>query len=145
MKPYFESGGVTIYHGDCREILPQLTDRFDACITDPPYGLEFMGKEWDAPWKANWQNGGGFSKPGIGERKTEWPSFSANSRFGAANPTCATCGGRARGGCHCGNALLHPLPGNVGDLCADVVYNGDRPCRRHGRRAGAARVALVRG
>ena len=98
MKPYFESGGVTIYHGDCREILPQLTDRFDACITDPPYGLEFMGKEWDAPWKANWQNGGGFSKPGIGERKTEWPSFSANSRFGAANPTCATCGGRARGG-----------------------------------------------
>ena len=101
MKPYFESGGVTIYHGDCREILPQLTDRFDACITDPPYGLEFMGKEWDAPWKANWQNGGGFSKPGIGERKTEWPSFSANSRFGAAKPTCATCGGRARGAKRC--------------------------------------------
>jgi DNA modification methylase len=23
----------------------------DAIVTDPPYGLEFMGKEWDAPWK----------------------------------------------------------------------------------------------
>src|SRR6185503_4185306 len=24
----------------------------DAVVCDPPYGLEFMGKEWDAPWKA---------------------------------------------------------------------------------------------
>lgn len=46
---------------------------------------------------ASWQAGGGFSKPGIGERKTEWPSFSATSRYGTANPTCADCGGRLRG------------------------------------------------
>jgi DNA modification methylase len=24
----------------------------DAVVTDPPYGLEFMGREWDAPWKS---------------------------------------------------------------------------------------------
>ena len=24
MKPYFEEEGITIYHGDCREVLPQL-------------------------------------------------------------------------------------------------------------------------
>jgi 16S rRNA G966 N2-methylase RsmD len=24
-------------------------ERFHACFCDPPYGLEFMGKEWDAP------------------------------------------------------------------------------------------------
>ena len=24
MKPYYEEAGITIYHGDCREILPQL-------------------------------------------------------------------------------------------------------------------------
>jgi len=38
MKPYYKSGGVTIYHGDCREILPTL-DQVDAVVTDPPYGL----------------------------------------------------------------------------------------------------------
>ena len=26
-------------------------DSIDAIVTDPPYGLEFMGKQWDAPWK----------------------------------------------------------------------------------------------
>ena len=36
MKPYYESGGITIYHGDCREIMAGL-QRFDAIVTDPPY------------------------------------------------------------------------------------------------------------
>ena len=38
MKPYYEHAGITIYHGDCREILPQLP-KVDAVITDPPYGV----------------------------------------------------------------------------------------------------------
>jgi DNA modification methylase len=25
----------------------------DSIVTDPPYGLEFMGKHWDAPWKTD--------------------------------------------------------------------------------------------
>lgn len=37
MKPYYEHGGITIYHGDCREILPTL--KFDLVLTDPPYGV----------------------------------------------------------------------------------------------------------
>jgi len=37
MKPYYEHAGITIYHGDCREILPGLT--FDATLSDPPYGI----------------------------------------------------------------------------------------------------------
>ena len=36
MKPYFESGGVTIYHGDCRDVLPDLHD-VGLVVTDPPY------------------------------------------------------------------------------------------------------------
>jgi site-specific DNA-methyltransferase (adenine-specific) len=36
MKPYYEQDGITIYHGDCREILPGLAT-VDAIITDPPY------------------------------------------------------------------------------------------------------------
>jgi DNA modification methylase len=41
-KPYYEDSAVTIYHGDCREIVPQL-GRFDLLLTDPPYGL----KDWN--------------------------------------------------------------------------------------------------
>lgn len=38
MTPYYDHGGITIYHGDCREILPGL-GRFDLLLTDPPYGV----------------------------------------------------------------------------------------------------------
>lgn len=37
-----------LLHGDCLEVLKTLSDAsVDAIVTDPPYGLEFMGKEWD--------------------------------------------------------------------------------------------------
>lgn len=34
MKPYYEVDGITIYHGDCREVLP-ICGAVDAVITDP--------------------------------------------------------------------------------------------------------------
>jgi DNA modification methylase len=36
--PYFQSSTITLYHGDCREILPQL-ELADLVVTDPPYGV----------------------------------------------------------------------------------------------------------
>lgn len=42
MKPYYEEDGITIFCGDCREILPQLP-KVDAVITDPPYGVLVPG------------------------------------------------------------------------------------------------------
>ena len=44
MKPYYQDEWVTIYHGDCREILPELP-KVDLVLTDPPYGIGIA--EWD--------------------------------------------------------------------------------------------------
>lgn len=41
MNPYYERGGITIYHGDCREILPHV--QADVLVTDPPYGIDYDG------------------------------------------------------------------------------------------------------
>jgi site-specific DNA-methyltransferase (adenine-specific) len=41
-------GKPEIHLGDCVKILPTFAaGSVDAIVTDPPYGLEFMGKEWD--------------------------------------------------------------------------------------------------
>lgn len=39
VNPYYQDEYVTIYHGDCREILPQL-EKVDLVLTDPPYGVD---------------------------------------------------------------------------------------------------------
>ena len=47
MKPYFEDAraGITVYHGDCREVLPTLGDAsVDHVIMDPPYSEHVHGK-----------------------------------------------------------------------------------------------------
>jgi hypothetical protein len=38
MSPYYSHAGITIYLGDCREVLPTL-GKFDLLLTDPPYGI----------------------------------------------------------------------------------------------------------
>jgi len=39
---------VQIIRGDCLDVLKTLPDAsVDSCVTDPPYGLKFMGKLWD--------------------------------------------------------------------------------------------------
>jgi site-specific DNA-methyltransferase (adenine-specific) len=38
IKPYYEHAGITIYHGDCFEIMPELP-QVDLVLTDPPYGF----------------------------------------------------------------------------------------------------------
>ena len=42
MKPYYQDDWVTIYHGDCREVLPGL-GRCDLVLTDPPYEISTSG------------------------------------------------------------------------------------------------------
>lgn len=50
MKPYYEEPGIVIYHGDCREILPQL-EPVDLVLTDPPYGISHASSHG-----ASWEN-----------------------------------------------------------------------------------------
>jgi len=63
-----ECGRAALYRADCLDILPQLPDGVvDAVVTDPPYGLKFMGKEWDrgVPGVEFWDAVKGVMKPGA--------------------------------------------------------------------------------
>jgi site-specific DNA-methyltransferase (adenine-specific) len=57
MKSYYEQDGITIYHGDCRGVLPALATGpcFDLVFTSPPYNLG--GRPW--PHLGNWKPGDG--------------------------------------------------------------------------------------
>jgi len=70
MTPYYQDDAVTIYHGDCREILPTL-DSVDLVLTDPPYGMKYQPDK---------------SHPTNTRRSTrEWePIYGDDSPFGPA-------------------------------------------------------------
>lgn len=95
---------VVIAQGDCLEIMPKLkADSFDSIVSDPPYGLEFMGKEWDAPWKKRGENPagakfstGGF-KTGNGYANRKTPTYGK----AWSNKRCVKCGHIASGGSPC--------------------------------------------
>jgi DNA modification methylase len=63
VEPYYEDNGITIYHGDCREILPTLAP-VDLVLTDPPYGIK-RDKGFEG-----FEGFGGFGKP-IARRRFE--------------------------------------------------------------------------
>jgi site-specific DNA-methyltransferase (adenine-specific) len=93
IEPYYEHNGITIYHGDCLDILPHLP-KVDLVLTDPPYNGDIKyglntndSKTWNE--YCNWliirieqaeQISNGpvitfISKPGMIEmikRKTPW-------------------------------------------------------------------------
>lgn len=54
MKPYYEDSAVALYLGKMEDLLPELGEiykRFDACLTDPPYGETSLA--WDR-WPTGW-------------------------------------------------------------------------------------------
>src|SRR5690625_2405753 len=65
IAPYYSDDLVTLFHGDCLDVLRDLpSESVDAVVTDPPYALEFMEREWDS-----WESPQAFQ-----EWCTEWAS-----------------------------------------------------------------------
>jgi site-specific DNA-methyltransferase (adenine-specific) len=57
-----------VLHGDCLAVMPTLEEAsVDAVVCDPPYGLSFMGKNWDhgIPGVAFWAEALRVAKPGA--------------------------------------------------------------------------------
>lgn len=55
IKPYYQDEWATIYHGDCREVIPQL-EPVDLVLTDPPYGMAYSSNH-GASWEGTQING----------------------------------------------------------------------------------------
>jgi DNA modification methylase len=135
---------VSLRVGDCVEIMPTMPEAgVDAIVTDPPYGLEFMGKEWDKLDEIDSsRETAGFSSPGIGQRNIPRPSFGGE----ASNPTCETCGGRKRGAKQCN--CQHPewrFKGLPIDLAAAAAERGRKMQQWHETWARAALRVLKPG
>ena len=66
MTLFHQHDRTTLYHGDCLSVMPALGVQVDSIITDPPYGISFMGKDWDhgVPGVAFWEAAMGCTKPG---------------------------------------------------------------------------------
>jgi DNA modification methylase len=52
MTPYYDHAGITIYHGDCCDVLPSL--EADTVVTDPPYGIYIKGGKWGKKYALQW-------------------------------------------------------------------------------------------
>lgn len=82
--PWSSFDRVLLYHGDCIDVLDAMpANCVDAGVTDPPYGLGFMGKEWDT------------FKPGEAEKRivenhaieSDNPNLRGRTRGPASSPS----------------------------------------------------------
>jgi DNA modification methylase len=81
MDAWHQDARATIYHGDCLEVLRALPDAsVDAVVTDPPYGLGFMGKAWDDPAAQ-----GAATRPRADGDHTATPFKRARAEYGGAS------------------------------------------------------------
>jgi site-specific DNA-methyltransferase (adenine-specific) len=107
LSPYYQDEWVTLYHGDCREVMPELPS-VDLIVTDPPYGLSF--NNWDLAHKREWVFEGAAAprdeeaRPITGDRNTEEAEGLLRSMLTIAKDRlvkggaccCCCCGGGPR-------------------------------------------------
>ncbi len=89
---------ITLRYGDCIEVMSGMDkNSIDAIVCDPPYGLEFMGKDWD-------KIGGGGSGRTVGvehaptlEARNDSPQHRSNVRQPSVLMRCERCRGNSSG------------------------------------------------
>lgn len=92
-EPYYTDEQVQLFLGDCLDVMATIeAESVDSVCTDPPYGLEFMGEDWDRPWAVSATNAVGYA----GRDALTLPAHRDNR-----NANCRACGGRQRGAKRC--------------------------------------------
>lgn len=111
MKLYLSAPEFDLWHGDCIEVMRELSDcSVDAVVTDPPYELGFMGKGWDNSGIAYrvevWTEALRVLKPGghllaFGGTRTGSPARlrTRDLRCGTRLRGCTAAGSRSRWTC----------------------------------------------
>jgi site-specific DNA-methyltransferase (adenine-specific) len=75
VRPYYEHAGITIYHGDCRELLGEFS-REAAIVSDPPYGMRRHGRyQTGANGDGPGRRSQAFGQTVFGDDKPFDPSF----------------------------------------------------------------------
>lgn len=81
MEVIYENDNGQIIHGDNLDVLNTMDENsVDSCISDFPYAIEFMGKNWDST--KHWNQGEGIHGqfPGTGYSGKKRPAFYVNTR-----------------------------------------------------------------
>lgn len=83
MKPYYSEDLADVYQGDCIDVMRELPDgSVDAVVTDPPYGIRFMGESWDGADIVKRQERGKATSPmpaGVGGPNGGYRSLAAEA------------------------------------------------------------------
>lgn len=134
MTPYYQHGGITIFHGDCREVLPTLGSA-DLLLSDPPYKFHTRGGGFHGDWNSRtWGNADHSKRTYLAElSELNSTDFDVNEFWtclsgSPVNPQAIVVS--------CNKELLHPYLscGLAGDWLFDIHFlnkNNPIPAKQH--------------
>ncbi len=117
MKPYYQDEWVTIYLGDCREILPSL-EKVDLVLTDPPYGINADKLQLFNSGKKGGKKGGHYRKYHATCWDEDIPSAETFALIFSSSKNQIFFGGQY---------MTKHLPPNRGWIVWDKVVRGNWP------------------